>query len=64
MTQDIYLLCSDGLYDMMSERDIRDIVTSHGEDLRAAAQQLIAKANENGGKDNITAILVKADIDY
>lgn len=62
MPHDIYLLCSDGLYEMMSERDIRDIVTRHSEDLRAAARQLIAKANENGGKDNVTAILVKAEI--
>ena len=64
MPQDIYLLCSDGLYEMMSERDMRDIVEHHSEDLRSAAQLLIAKANENGGKDNVTAILVKAEAAY
>ena len=62
MPQDIYLLCSDGLYDMISERDIHEIVTRHSKNLRAAARHLIAKANENGGKDNVTAILVKAEI--
>ena len=62
MPQDIYLLCSDGLYDMISERDIHKIVTRHSKNLRAAARHLIAKANENGGKDNVTAILVKAEI--
>jgi len=63
MPQDIYLLCSDGLYDMISECDIRDIVSRYSNDLRAAAQHLVAKANENGGKDNVTAILVKAETD-
>ena len=64
LPQDIYLLCSDGLYDMISERDIRDIVIRGREDLRAAANQLIVKANENGGKDNVTAILVKVEDSY
>jgi serine/threonine protein phosphatase PrpC len=61
MPEDIYLLCSDGLYDMVSEGEIQDIVSRNSEDLRTAAQQLIAKANDNGGKDNVTAILVKIE---
>jgi len=61
MPKDIYLLCSDGLYDMMSERDIRDIVIREREDLGAAANQLIVKANESGGKDNVTALLVEVE---
>jgi serine/threonine protein phosphatase PrpC len=59
--QDIYLLCSDGLYDMVSENEMRDIITRHSVDLGTAAQQLITKANDNGGKDNVTAILVKIE---
>jgi len=61
MPQDIYLLCSDGLYDMVSEDEIRDIITRHSVDLGIATQKLITKANENGGKDNVTAILVKTE---
>ena len=64
MSQDIYLLCSDGLHDMVSEAEIRDIVTRHSVDLGTAAQQLITKANENGGKDNVTAILVKTETGF
>ena len=61
--QDIYLLCSDGLYDMVSENEMRNIIIRHSSDLGTAAQLLITKANKNGGKDNITAILVKTETD-
>ena len=64
MSQDIYLLCSDGLHVMVSVAEIRDIVTRHSVDLGTAAQQLITKANENGGKDNVTAILVKTETGF
>jgi serine/threonine protein phosphatase PrpC len=62
--QDIYLLCSDGLYDMVSENEMRDIITRHSADLGMAAQRLITKANENGGKDNVTALLVKTETGF
>jgi serine/threonine protein phosphatase PrpC len=62
--QDIYLLCSDGLYDMVSEYEMRDIITRHSADLETAAQRLITKANENGGKDNVTALLVKTETGF
>jgi protein phosphatase len=55
---DVYLLCSDGLTGMVPEEEILRVVTEN-EDLEAACQQLIDTANERGGLDNVTAILVK-----
>jgi len=57
---DLYLLCSDGLNDMLSDEQIRTILVEHGADLQAAAEQLIAQANERGGADNVSVILVRA----
>jgi serine/threonine protein phosphatase PrpC len=56
---DIYLLCSDGLTGMVPEEEILRLLTE-SEDLEAACNSLIDRANERGGYDNITAILVKA----
>jgi serine/threonine protein phosphatase PrpC len=56
---DIYLLCSDGLSDMLSSKEISDIMTSMGSDLDAGCDALVKKANNNGGRDNISVILVK-----
>lgn len=53
---DIYLLCSDGLTDMVTVSRIEEILnTMQG---RAAAEQLLKEALENGGKDNVTFILL------
>ena len=57
---DVYLLCSDGLTGMVPEDEILRVVTENEDDLTAACQRLIDTANERGGLDNITAILVKA----
>src|SRR5579864_4772991 len=57
---DIYVLCSDGLSGMMSDDDIKQIVTDTAE-IRDACQQLIERANERGGEDNITAVLVRIE---
>ena len=56
---DVYLLCSDGLTGMVPENEIRDIVEKNANDLEKACQVLIDTANERGGLDNVTAILVK-----
>ncbi len=56
---DVYVLCSDGLSGMVSDQEIADIVSSHPGDLERAVQTLIARANEHGGEDNVTAIVVK-----
>lgn len=55
---DIILLCSDGLSNMMDDLEILSVIKTCGEDLEASGHQLIKKANENGGKDNIAVILI------
>jgi protein phosphatase len=55
---DIYLLCSDGLSKMVGDEEIRDVIVNEP-DLEAAVYGLIEVANDRGGKDNITVILVK-----
>jgi len=57
---DIFLLCSDGLTDMLSDDDIRKVLAEHGDDLALAVQRLVADANERGGADNISVILARA----
>ncbi|MCK5697038.1 MAG: serine/threonine-protein phosphatase [Gammaproteobacteria bacterium] len=58
--EELFLLCSDGLYDMLSDEEIETILTvnSH-QTLKKMAQALIDSANNAGGHDNITVILVK-----
>ena len=56
---DVFLLCSDGLTGMVPEDEIREIVDKNTDDLEKACQVLIDTANERGGLDNVTAILVK-----
>jgi len=56
---DIYLLCSDGLTDMVSDEEIRDTLLQLGVNVELAVETLISMANDNGGRDNVSAILVK-----
>src|SRR3954447_3352367 len=56
---DIYLLCSDGLCDMVEDEDIGMAVETLGRNLPLAAQQLVQMANDNGGRDNVSVILVR-----
>ena len=53
---DILLLCSDGLYNMVSDKEILNIILCAG-NVHAACEILIDTANDNGGKDNISAIV-------
>jgi protein phosphatase len=55
---DVYLLCSDGLSGMISDEQILSVVSS-SEDSSEICRRLIAKANENGGEDNITALIIR-----
>lgn len=55
---DVYLLCSDGLSDMLNEKNMAAILTDWRHDLGAAAQQLVDAANDCGGNDNISVVLV------
>ena len=56
---DIYLLCSDGLSDMVTDEDIQLTLSSLQANLPLAAEQLVQQANDNGGRDNISVILVR-----
>jgi serine/threonine protein phosphatase PrpC len=55
------LLCSDGLSDLVPSAEIREAVESHAGNPQAGVRALIAAANDAGGKDNITAVLVEGD---
>ena len=55
---DIYLLCSDGLSKMVSDARIRELLVEES-DLEAAVYGLIEAANDAGGRDNVTVMLVK-----
>lgn len=56
---DIYLLCSDGLNDMVDDINIELALNALQANLPLTAQQLVMMANDNGGHDNISAILIK-----
>ena len=51
------LMCSDGLTNMLMDEDIKIIMDQSG-NLEEVGKQLVARANENGGMDNITVVLV------
>jgi len=57
---DLVLLCSDGLSSMVEDEAILRTVLEHSAELGAACGSLIALANQNGGLDNITAVLIRA----
>jgi serine/threonine protein phosphatase PrpC len=57
---DVYLLCSDGLTTMLAEQQLASILVAHTT-LREAGEALIAAANEAGGRDNITVVLLRVE---
>jgi len=57
---DVYLLCSDGLTTMVRDPQLVEILLSHPR-LRDAGEALIAAANEAGGRDNITVLLLRVE---
>jgi len=61
---DIYLLCSDGLNDMVEDEDIQSALYAMQGNLPLAAEQLIQMANDNGGRDNVSVILVKVNGEF
>jgi protein phosphatase len=60
LSGDVYVLCSDGLSGMVSDDEMRQIIGSTS-DVREACRRLIQRANDRGGEDNITAILIKIE---
>jgi serine/threonine protein phosphatase PrpC len=57
---DVYLLCSDGLTTMVGEAELLRLLASH-ERLADVGEALIAAANDAGGKDNITVVLLRLE---
>jgi protein phosphatase len=53
---DVFLLCSDGLTDMVEDEEILELVHEHRDDLDKAVRALVTAANRGGGDDNITAV--------
>jgi PPM family protein phosphatase len=53
---DLFLLCSDGLTDMVSEDSILDVVERNRDDIEGALRALVKAANRGGGQDNITVV--------
>ncbi len=56
---DVYLLCSDGLNGMVEDERIREIIRDAGRDVETAAKTLVSQANQNGGEDNTTVVVVR-----
>ncbi|MBK9030047.1 MAG: serine/threonine-protein phosphatase [Myxococcales bacterium] len=59
---DVFLLCCDGLSDLVDDWMIREIMTA-GDPLEVTAENLVRAANNNGGTDNITVVLTQAFFD-
>jgi serine/threonine protein phosphatase PrpC len=56
---DVYLLCSDGLTEMLADAEIAAVIASHGASLAQAGDALVEAANARGGVDNISVILAR-----
>ena len=59
--QDLFLLCSDGLYKDLSDDTIEALLKAHADNLEQACSKLLEAALEAGGSDNCTVVLVKAE---
>lgn len=59
LPQDIYLLCSDGLNDMLEDDEIKNVLKDYHPYLEQCALQLVQAANEQGGEDNVSVILAR-----
>jgi protein phosphatase len=60
---DVFLICSDGLSDMVSDEEILELVHRHRHDLDKAVRALVTAANRGGGEDNITAVAFRISSD-
>ncbi len=54
---DAYMLCSDGLSDMVEDEDIHLTINTFNDNLDTVAKQLIQLANDNGGRDNVSVVM-------
>lgn len=60
---DVFLLCSDGLTDMVDDQTISETIAAYPSELGQACQILVDKANEAGGHDNITVMLLRVVVE-
>ncbi len=59
---DLFLICSDGLTGMVDDQTLHQVLSTHPqEDLQALCGRLVELANEAGGQDNISVILVRVE---
>jgi protein phosphatase len=56
---DYFVLCSDGLTDMVEDEDIHLTISTFGDNLNTVSKQLVQLANDSGGRDNISVMLVQ-----
>jgi protein phosphatase len=56
---DFFLMCSDGLPDMVEDEDIHLTISTFNNDVRTVGEQLIKLTNDNGGRDNVSVVLVR-----
>ena len=60
---DVFLICSDGLSDMVSDEEILELLHQNRDDLDKAVKALVAAANRGGGEDNITAVAFRISLE-
>ncbi len=61
LPDDIYLLCSDGLSDMVEDEDIHLTISTFNASLDVVGQQLVDLANDHGGRDNVSVMLAQVN---
>jgi serine/threonine protein phosphatase PrpC len=61
---DVYLLCSDGLNDMVEDDEIGMTLGMLSANLELCAEQLVQMANDNGGRDNVSVIVIKVKTEF
>ena len=59
LPDDVYLLCSDGLPDMVEDDDIHLTISTFNDSLEVVGQQLVDLANDHGGRDNVSVMLAQ-----
>ena len=59
LPDDVYLLCSDGLPDMVEDEDIHLTISTFNANLDVVGKQLIELANDHGGRDNVSVMLAQ-----
>lgn len=57
---DLYLLCSDGLSGMVDDQELCELATG-GDDLEGVCRSLVNRANEHGGEDNVTVVVIRVE---